>query len=293
MPSDNYTTYQTLNEFLTKPFGVGADSKKYEYDKKFNELSLKKAIYCENIVAAKDGTYMIHVVVPSESQEKMKYDVVIQFFPKDDEVAKSMSISQYYIQFYSNSPSFIYKYAALYRVSGYLIEALYDKTDPEYAHTLPEKSNPKMELGYDKSIYFACKFIQQNQYTILRKSGMRFYKMVSMKNFLRSISSYDDIKTDSEFYKLEKSIQTEVEKDRAAAKEKLKETGKAVIDKVNPVRPLKKIRESMKKAATRSTLKSSESSIKVIPKKKGKKSTGGSSVHVLKKKKASTTTKKR
>ena len=288
MPNKD-TPYQTLNEFLTNPFGLGADPKNFEYNKKFRDLYAQKKIYCENLVEMEDGTYMFHIVVPSESQDKMHYDVVIQFFTDNDEIAKSNSLSRYYIQFYSNCPSFMYQYAALYRVHGYLIEALYEKMDPEFAHTLPDKANPKYKMGYDKSIFFACRFLQENQYSILRKNAMVFYHRVKPKQFFNSIKDYQEIKSDSELYNLEKSLAKETEKE----KEKAKEVRDKILDHVNPLRPIKKLHNAMKKKASTSTLPPSERGVKVIGKKKGTKTTGGSFVHVVKKKKPSTSTRKR
>ena len=288
MPNKD-TPYQTLNEFLTNPFGLGADPKNFEYNQKYQTLVAKKAIYCENVVDMDDGTYMVHIKIPSESQDKIFYDVVLQFFTDNEELTKSNSYSQYFIQFYSNCPSFMYQYAALYRVHGYLIEALYEKMDPEYAHTLPDKANPKYKMGYDKSIYYACKFIQDNQYTILRKSGKLFYRRVKPKQFFNSIKDFQEMKSDSELYSLEKSLKKETDKE----KEKAKELRDNIVDHINPLSKIKRIHNVMKKKASTSTLPPSERGVKTVAKKKGSKVTGGTSVRVIKKKKASTSTRKR
>ena len=158
MPNKD-TPYQTLGEFLSSPFGVSDINVKntaIQYEEKYKKLMQSaRKIYCENWTES-NGMYMIHMKIPSESQDGLYYDAVVQFFTDDDQLAKQNNLERYYIQFFSNSPSFIYKYAALYKVHGYLIDTLYEKMDPEYSNILPDKANPNYKLEYDKSIYYAC-----------------------------------------------------------------------------------------------------------------------------------------
>ena len=85
---------------------------------------------------------------------------------------KENTLKNYYVQFFSNSPSFIYKYAVLYKRNGALIENLYDKLNPEYADTLPETTNKTLEVSFDKSIYFTVRFLLDYRFSYLNKIGM-------------------------------------------------------------------------------------------------------------------------
>lgn len=221
--------YQTIGEFLNSPFGTKDRGKADEYDKSYKEMVQKKTIYCENYTEL-DDTYLIHVKIPSESKPGLWYDVVIQFFTDDETTKKSLNLANYYIQFYSNSPSFIYQYAALYRLYGYLIDSLYDKTDDEYSIILPEKANPNMKMSYDKSIYIACKYLYDNKFTYLRKTGIHVIKKVKWNAFMRSIKEYALAKADSDLYSLEKEAKKETAKEKERAK-------KARQDRINSLNP--------------------------------------------------------
>lgn len=259
------TPYQTLGEFLNSPFGIPEKNpKQNEYENKFKDLHQNKKIYCENWTV-QDGTYLIHIKIPSDSLPGQFYDVVIQFFTDDDKIAKQMNLGLYYIQFFSNSPSFIYQYSALYRTYGYLIDSLYGKTDEEYAHQLPDKVNSDYKLSFDKSIYLACRFLQVNEFTILRKSGIVLYPKVNMKKFLRSIRDFNTVKNDSELYKLEQSLKKETDKQKEEAKEKRKD----LVNKINPFSKKSTQTKQPKKKAKHDTLgKNSPSSVHVTKKRK-------------------------
>ena len=139
--------YQTLIEFFDSPFGQGQLARKnneyYEAYRKYRTLN-KLKIYGMTEV---EGSYYIHIKVPSESKDSYEYDTVIRFFTDKDKVAKESHLRNYYIQFFSNCPSFIYKYSYIYKEAGYLIEALYNKLDSDYIGMPPTKTNPKLEMN--------------------------------------------------------------------------------------------------------------------------------------------------
>lgn len=263
------TPYQTLGEFLNSPFGVSErNPKQEEYEKKYKELYTNKKIYCENWTV-NDGSYMIHIMIPSESQQGQFYDVVVQFFSDDESILKQMNLGRYYIQVFSNSPSFIYQYATLYRTYGFLIESLYGKTDEEYSHQLPDKVNSDYKMSYDKSIYFACRFLQDNEFTILRKTGISLYPKANMKKFLRSIRDFETVKADSELYKLEEGLKKETEKEKKKAKEQRKE----FVDKINPFSKGNQTKQKKKKAKLDTLGRNSPKSVHVLKKRKPSKTT--------------------
>lgn len=299
MPNKD-TPYQTLGEFLSSPFGVSDINVKniaIQYEEKYKKLMQSaRKIYCENWTES-DGMYMIHMKIPSESQDGLYYDVVVQFFTDDGQLAKQNNLERYYIQFFSNTPSFIYKYAALYKVHGYLIDTLYEKMDPEYSNILPDKANPNYKLEYDKSIYYACRFLQDNNYNILRKTNITLYKKVNMVKFLRSIKDYEMVKTDSELYNLEKGLKKELDKDKQQAKEKRKE----LINKINPFK--RSSAKVPKKKARLDTVQDGQPhAVHTLKKRKPGTSTVTStnpqgklnkSVHVINKKKGGTSTRRK
>ena len=216
--------YQTLSEFLQAPFGNKLPIIN-EYDKPYQELRSRQKIAVTGYTKI-DDSYYIHIEIGSTTNKEIGYDVVIQFFTTDPSVKRERSLHNYQIQFFSNSPSFIYKYAALYKLNGYLIDALYNKMDPDYMDQLPEKSNPKMELMWDKSIYYACKFIYEHKYSLLWKTGIILNKQIKPEKFFNDIQGFNDIKDKTELINLQKSLQKELSMD----------TKNSVISKIGDTR---------------------------------------------------------
>lgn len=221
--------YQTIASFMRQPFNqTDSMEKNREYEKLYEQFTRKNKIYVAGYTEIEDS-YYIHIRVPSESQQgNYEYDVVIRFFTDDPAVLAQTSLTPYYIQFFSNSPGFIYRYAVLYKQKGYLIEALYNKMDPEFKDVMPEKTNPDMKLSYDKSIYFACKFISERQFRILNKRGLLLQKKKSPEKFFLEISSFKSVKLDQDLLKAERSLKKEIEKQR---NNKKKNEQRRLIDK--------------------------------------------------------------
>ena len=197
--------FQTLSEFIREPFGRSDDRGKiakymssYRRDKNKIKLNAHTRI---------EGAYYFHVKIPSESKKEHNvfYDVVIKFFTNNKDAEKSSHIRNYYIQFFSNSPGFIYNYAVLYKNHGFLIENLYRKMDPLYFDKLPEKTNPNLDLSYDKSIYYACMFLSEHRFRVLNKVGIALGKNLSPKFFFNEIKDFQTIKIEQELINLEKN----------------------------------------------------------------------------------------
>lgn len=201
------TRYQTLSGFLIAPF----NKKNVEKDNTFNSKyrlfvsSNKIKVHATCII---EDSYYIHIKVPSESNKDKDYlyDVVIRFFTDNPEVLKQNSLRNYYIQFFSNSPSFMYQYAYLYNQEGFLIKALYDKLDADYIDIPPTKTNSEMIASYDKSIYFACRYLSENMFRYLNKKGHLLIKKVTKEKFFSNISDFKSVKFDQTLINEEKKL---------------------------------------------------------------------------------------
>ena len=265
---EDNTIYQTLEEYLFKPFGI-ADS---DQDK----ILGPKYLQCKDKIKLKDyavydDDYYIHIVIPSESTEGKFYDVILQFFYPDDSVKTFGSLNKYFVQFFSTSPSFIYKYAALYKLHGYLIDVLQEKLDPDYADRLPDKTNKDYKMSYDKSLYFACRFLYENRFSYMMKAGLKLQKKVQLESMINSIVPVNMVKLDDP--NTLQDIYRETKKDKEKAKNFIKNqkknerTGKHIIPKktgstttMKDNAPRGIIRKSKmtpvkKKSATRTTTK--------------------------------------
>ena len=195
--------YQTMEEFLKKPFGNSSDIAQTKYEPKYKKLESK--IKVKGYLPA-DKYTLIHIAIPSESKENYFYDVVIQFFTDDEEVAKERNYENYYMKFFSNSPSFIFTYAALYHLNGYLIDILLYKLDPVYATKLPKVRNPNMKMFYDSSIYMACKYLVKHKLRYLSKFGNLLTVRKLNNSFFKAMKDFQDVKFDMSMFAIDKKI---------------------------------------------------------------------------------------
>lgn len=202
---------QTLAEFLHAPFGrQDLELKKTDYDRKYNEYLRDNKIRLESFTEI-EGSYYYHLTIPSESAKDSgyRYDVVIRFFATNEKVEKESTLKNYCVQFFSNSPSFIYKYAVLYKRNGALIESLYDKLNPEYADTLPENTNKTLEVSFDKSIYFSVRFLLDHSFRYLSKIGMIIRLKKAPSAFFIGIRDVETIRLERMLITEEKRLQKE------------------------------------------------------------------------------------
>ena len=220
--------FQTMPEFLVSPFhkpsNVERDnSYNATYSKMFNEHS----IVFKNYTIIED-TYYINIGVPSETHKdkKFMYDVVIRFFPETEEVMKQTHLRNYKIQFFSNSPSFMYKYAYLYRKNGYLIDKLYDKIDSDYKDVEPKLTNAEMQMSYDKSIYIACRYLSENKFVALNKGHLPLNKKVSPERFFKAISDFKTVQVSQTLLNEERKLQNNLKKKKPEPKERKLSTNK-------------------------------------------------------------------
>lgn len=255
--------YQTLSDFLLSPFNRKEDLQKdQEYSTKYRKY-VESNLVRINAVCKMEDSYYLHIKIPSETnQGNYDYDVVIRFFTDKPEVLSQSHLRGYYIQFFSNSPSFMYQYAYVYHKEGYLIEALYDKLDADYIDTPPDKTNPLKIKSYDKSIYIACRYLNEMKFRYLEKSGFLSKKEISPSKFFRGISDFQSVKLDQALLSEEKKLDRELKRSKehkkdANKKHSVKSTTKTpkVTKSVTYVKKVKGSHRTTKKVASKTTVK--------------------------------------
>lgn len=234
--------FQTLQDFLNDPFHGGEKEKIAEYEERYKKFTAQNKIKIVGYTKM-DEDYYYYIVVPSNSSN-VNYDVVIKFFAIDKAVISQPTLRAYYIQLFSNSPGFMYNYAALYKAKGYLIESLYDKMDSAYADQLPTKQNKANKLSFDSSIYFACKILTENGAKHLNKLGTWSIHKYSPDKFFSNITSFQGIKMagyiakeEKKLSSIEKSVLNETKRNNDPHRKKstlgaTKSTGKSSIHRV-------------------------------------------------------------
>lgn len=271
-------SHQTLKQFLNEPFGIPHNQKNLEYESRYQNYKKNNKIKVESTIEY-EKNYFIHIKIPSESQKgDLYYDVVVQFFTPNKEIARELTVENYYVQFFSNSPGFVYKYASLYKLQGYLIESLYDKFEIGVLDTLPDKANKSYDLYMDSSIYYACRYILDNKIFILGKLNIKIFKTKTPTSFFGDIQDFNSVNISRDVSKLEKSLKKEISEDTKLSEQqeaKLKKNDffrKEILTKKEAVRSKKSTfkdssRES--KIITPSKSSTKKSSVKrVAPNKK-------------------------
>ena len=206
---------QTLSSFLFHPFHTPEDmSKNMEFANKYRTFVSQNKIRLIAITEIEEAFYF-HFQVPSESNDgKYNYDVVLRFYTDNPELKKTSSLRGYYVQFFSNCPSFMYQYAYIYKREGFLIEALYNKLDADYIDIPPKDENKANKKSYDKSIYYVCRYLNDKKFSLLEKRGINDLKKVTNDQFFRNISDFRAVKMDQYILNEEKKLAKTLQKDK-------------------------------------------------------------------------------
>lgn len=184
-----------IKEFINNPSGKGAvmPGKSVilmDLNKRYNSLVKNDGII-DKIYNLKD-TYYFHVVTKTESEDRDNtYDVVLKFEPVDKNMLKDGSLKNYSMKVFSNSPSFTFAYAYVAGLNGILVEELMDKFDVNILGQPPISRNPSLLFSYEKTIYFACKYILEHNK--LNKSYLKGNAKPLKKEFFKNIRNYKQI----------------------------------------------------------------------------------------------------
>ena len=212
-----FSKYQTIVEFLQNPFRSRDNQiKNLGYDERYkNFIAKHKIIYQATTTLGDD--YYIHCKVPSETIANVYYDVVLRFFTDNIISKTNRMLTAYNVQFFSNSPAFMYKHAYIYNKAGYLIDTLYDKIDATYINTPPKDGNETK--SYENTIYYVCKFLLDNRYSFLSKNDMVKQKEVKVDKFFNSINDFKTKKLERFLIDNEKKTGQYITKDKIIDKD--------------------------------------------------------------------------
>ena len=177
-----------LQDFMKNPQGKGAnmpgrDMLLANLDYRFERMRDKIKM---NIYTDKQVVYY-HIIIPTEAEDRTNdYDVLIKFKPSDPACLIDKSYKHYFVEFFSNCPSFTYTYAYVAKLNGYLIPELFNKYEEITLSNPPTSRNPGVVFGYEKSIYYASKYILSDKQFML-KSYTKTYGQKLTPNILESI----------------------------------------------------------------------------------------------------------
>ena len=211
-----------IKTYMDKPMGKGASafnlkSTRDDLDRRFKKLTETKKIELKHVCRT-GGTYLLHFIIPSESERKNTYDVVLEFSPNSI-LSSNSSVREYKLRFFSNCPSFVYTFAHVYNKEKLFIKEFADKYDKEIFKLKPVEKNPYNIVNFEKSIYFAIKFLD--------KGGLYHYN-----------KGYLDGKVDVDFQKLKSEIRNtdEIKMEYLKEKNRLRDEKRKEKGKVNDLK---------------------------------------------------------
>ena len=213
-----------IKDFMKNPAGKGAvipgrdmiiDRFNYRYG-----LLIKKKPFDVTIYKVKDDV-LYHVIVTTEAEERWNtYDVVLKFVPTDMVAKNDTTVKNYELKVFSNCPSFTYTYAYVAKLNNMMVSELENKYDKKVLSYPPVSRNPSLTMSYEKSVYYACKF--------LLESNMLSKKYIDSHTSKTVTKLLSEIRTDS---KIEEEIQRAKNKQKEAKEQELREIRRKAVTK--------------------------------------------------------------
>jgi hypothetical protein len=236
-----------IDEFLKNPLGKGAIIPGREdllrgLDYRLQVMQKHKTIEMNIYTLKKDVYY--HLIIPTENKDRENsYDIVIKFKRTEKSDDADQTYRQYQIEFFSNCPSFTYGYAYVANINGYLIKEFADKYEPQVLKYPPVSKNPGLTFGYEKSIYFACKYIMEDK-RVLLKTYVDSYAKPLTPEIIASIRHMNVI--EEEYKKADKVMRDYKRKNKVKADEKTRKRRDELVSQyqngVKQVSNVKKIK---------------------------------------------------
>lgn len=212
----------TFEEWVNNPAGKSAvmtNRQMYRdlYTAKFNKVMLREGnnfkFHCYK---GKNNTFVIHIKVPSEVVPNFYYDVVIYFSSKFPTSITNTNLNKYDVQFYTNSPDFVYTHCYAYNKAKLFFTDLAPKMTKLSLTQKAVERNPHSEVGYVKSIYFA--YLIMKYKGLFNKVAFETGETFSIKKLLPEIRHADIVvaaRQEAEAkLRREERLARQVEKDR-------------------------------------------------------------------------------
>ena len=167
----------SFDKYIDNPSGTGTSvvtnrgMYKQLYTTKFNAVLVReqgKIVYNVYKVEDAEDSYIIHMKIPSEVVPKFYYDVVIRLFTTDNGKKAAASLRMYSVQFYSNDPAFVYTFAHAFSKNNIFITDLSSKMSKAALDNVASVKNPKDDIGYVKSLYFA--YLTMEKYNLFQRA---------------------------------------------------------------------------------------------------------------------------
>lgn len=153
----------SFDKYIDNPSGgasVMTNRQMYKamYKEKYDNVMLRENGQINFTIYKSDDSndsYYIHFKIPSEVIEKFYYDVVVRLFTVENAKKAEGNLRKYAVQFYANDPAFVYTFAHSFSKNNLFIADLAPKMSKKALKDKAEVRNPKDDVWYVKSLYFA------------------------------------------------------------------------------------------------------------------------------------------
>ena len=225
----------TFDEYISNPMGrknavfSGREMFRTMYREKLDAILVREVGKVKyKLFTSNNGKYYVHFKIPSEPIKEFYYDTVIEFYTDQHGVEISSNLKKYYVKFYSNDPSFVFTFAHAMKANDMLIKDLEPKMSKQALKNIAEEKNPKDEVGYVKSIFFA--YLLMQQYNLFDKSMFKLYGEKYSKSKLLDDVEHADKKIEDRIEEGNK-----LSKDKKVQKQKERRQKELERRKVNPI----------------------------------------------------------
>lgn len=160
----------SFKDYILNPMGkknsvMSSATREYNrklYTRKFDNILLRERSKIEYhlFYDEKMNTYWAYVKIPSEVVKDFYYDVVVKMTTDENIKGTGNDLFDYYCQFFSNDPAFVYTYAYVFQKNNMFVKELSQKMIREALTKKPIERNAGEIIGYVKSLYFLYLFMQ-------------------------------------------------------------------------------------------------------------------------------------
>lgn len=231
-----------LAEYMQNPLGKGASVLMLGSTRKMLDEEYAKIVsrITHTWYSLNDKYYIAHIKIPSKSADKLMYDVLIEIdissIPKQTAVINNSKC-----RVFSNCPSFVFTYAYVFDKNHDIIPWAKKKYNKKVFESNPVKRNPIEMRNYERSLYFAIKYITSNGRNYKAGINLNMSRIRSHMQILTNVQSSDEV---LELYQTIKASERTSTKNIGHLKKKQ-----------NPAKPQKKSGGKGKVSTVKSTTK--------------------------------------
>lgn len=245
----------TLLEYINDPKLANQTNRELmqSYTNKLNDIIIRENKMPEVAIYTKGDEYWFYFYIPDAKLKNVKYDVVLQFIPKNEKQITNKTISEYEVKFFSNDPGFIYYYCWCFNKENMLIDSLKFKLNELALKQEPVHTNPDHNLRMCKSFYFAYLVMHKlnlfNKENIAMMHPAKYNQMIINGKIHTDASVRHKIDTTNKINRFERKVEKKIQK----LPSEIQDTVDKIVNTVNPSKPTGKSKTTRTVGQTKTT----------------------------------------